>query len=99
MVEGKGVGCEVAAEHAEVGRGKGLLLCGRDRFTRRNVDTYLHLENGVNREMPGIPRPPKGGRLGDLGGTNSWQSVGLKGWMWRYCSVSLGKPVTVSQQE
>lgn len=49
--------------------------------------------------MPGIPRPPKGGRLGDLGGTNSWQCVGLKGWMWHYCSVSLGKPVTVSQQE
>lgn len=62
MVEGKWVGCKVAAEHAEVGRGKGLLLCGRDRFTRRNVDTYLHLENGVNREMPGIPRPLKGGQ-------------------------------------
>lgn len=42
---------------------------------------------------------PKGGRLGDLGGTNSWQSVGLKGWMWHYCSVSLGEPVMVSQQE
>lgn len=45
-----------------------------DQFTRS-----LHCENSLSREMPGIPWPPKGGHLGDLGGTHSSQSQGSNG--------------------
>lgn len=62
--------------YREVGVGAGgglLLLCGQDRFTRGHADGCLRCENSLSRQTPGIPRPPKGGRLGDLGGTHSSQ--------------------------
>lgn len=70
--------------------GGGGLLCGRDQFTRRNVDACLHCENSLSSETPGIPRPPKGGQLGDLGGDAFLAVPGIQkqrgsaggGWWW-----------------
>lgn len=30
------------------GEERGILLCGRDQFTRRNVDACAHCENSTN---------------------------------------------------
>lgn len=38
----------------------------------------LRCENSPSSETPGIPRPPKGGHPGNLGGTHSSQSLGSK---------------------
>lgn len=62
-----------------------FLLCGQDGSARRRpADGCLGCENTLSRRtagrqaagwqagrQAGIPRPPKGGRLGDLGGTHS----------------------------
>lgn len=55
-------------------RRDGLLLCGQDHFTRGNADACLPFGNSLSGETPGIPKPPKGGHPGDLGGTHSLQS-------------------------
>lgn len=70
---GLGVG-EVAVQGGGEERGSSCVV--GDQFTRRNADACLHCENSLSRETPGIPWPPKGGRLGDLGGTHSSQSQG-----------------------
>lgn len=54
---------------------RGLLLCGRHRFTRRNADTRSGLWKQSGVDMLDIPRPPKGGHLGDAGGTHSFPST------------------------
>lgn len=79
------------------GRGGLLLLCGQDRFTRGHTDGRLRCENSLSRQTPGIPGPPKGGRLGDLGGTHSslYQRSKSRGWggwsvLWVVVGVSEG---------
>lgn len=72
-----GVGCVRGGCTRRWG-GEGYLLCGQDQFTRRYVDACLHCENSLSSETPGIPWPPKGGRLCDLSGMHSSQSLGSK---------------------
>lgn len=74
------------------GEGSGPLLCGRDQFTRRNADACLHCENRLSSETPGIPRPPKGGQLCDLGGDAFLAVPGIqkqKGSAGRWMAVGL----------